>query len=86
MNIQTFRKRKLQLQLQKLIKHQKLTDVRSISGLLNSDKIFETLLDELIVGEMEINIDPSQFGNSSIGSGCRKVDIHTHCFAMLSTA
>ena len=41
----------------------KLTDLRNISGLMNSDKIFETLLAELIMCDMQKNIDPSRYGN-----------------------
>ena len=42
---------------------QKLSDLRNISGLLNCDKITETLLSELITSDMEDNIDSTQYGN-----------------------
>ena len=41
----------------------KLTHLRNISGLLNSDKIFETLLAEMIMSDIEKKLDPSQYGN-----------------------
>ena len=40
-----------------------ITDLRNISGLLNCDRITETLLAELIINDMEAVLDPSQFGN-----------------------
>ena len=42
---------------------EKLSDLRNISGLLNCDKIFESLLSELIISDMEKNMDPTQYGN-----------------------
>ena len=39
------------------------SQLRSISGLLNFDKIFEKLLAELIIRDMEAKLDPAQFGN-----------------------
>ena len=39
----------------------KLTHLRNISGLLNSDNIFETLLAELIMKDIEKNLNPSQY-------------------------
>ena len=39
------------------------SEIRNISGLLNVDKIMETLLSELMVADMKPNIDPSQYGN-----------------------
>ena len=41
----------------------KLCDLRNISGLLNFDKITETLISELILSDMESKIDPAQYGN-----------------------
>ena len=41
----------------------KVTQLRNISGLLNFDKIFEKLLAELIIADMQEKMDPSQFGN-----------------------
>ena len=40
-----------------------VTDLRNISGLLNCDRIMETLLAELIISDMEEKLDPSQYGN-----------------------
>ena len=42
---------------------EKLSDLRNISGLLNCDKIFESLLSELIISDMEKNMDTTQYGN-----------------------
>ena len=39
------------------------SQLRNISGLLNFDKIFEKLISQLIILDMEENLDPSQFGN-----------------------
>ena len=41
----------------------KLSDLRNISGLLNFDKIAETLISELIISDMEAKMDPAQYGN-----------------------
>ena len=41
----------------------KISDLRNISGLLNCDKICESLFAEIILSDMEKNIDSSQFGN-----------------------
>ena len=40
-----------------------VTDLRNISGLLNCDRIMETLLAELMTSDMEANLDQSQYGN-----------------------
>ena len=42
---------------------QTLSQLRNISGLLTFDKIFEKLLSELIISDMEPKLDRSQFGN-----------------------
>ena len=42
---------------------QSTAQLRNISGLLNFDRIFEKLLAQLIVSDMEANLDPAQFGN-----------------------
>ena len=42
---------------------QKVSQLRNISGLLNFDKIFEKLLAELMIADMQAKMDPSQFGN-----------------------
>ena len=41
-----------------------ITDVRNISGLKNCDKIFESLLAELIMSDIQAKMDPAQFGNT----------------------
>ena len=41
-----------------------ITDLRNISGLKNCDKIFESLLAELIMSDIQSNMDPAQFGNT----------------------
>ena len=41
----------------------KITDLRNISGLMNCDKVMESLLADLIVSDMEPYLDPSQYGN-----------------------
>ena len=40
-----------------------VTDLRNISGLLNCDRIMESLLADLMISDMESNLDPSQYGN-----------------------
>jgi hypothetical protein len=40
-----------------------LFQLRNISGLLNFDKIYEKLISQLIISDMETKLDPSQFGN-----------------------
>ena len=42
---------------------QKLSHLRNISGLLNWYKIYESLLSELIISDMEKNMDSAQYGN-----------------------
>ena len=42
---------------------QKSSQLRNISGLLNFDKIFEKLISQLIISDMEAKLDPAQFGN-----------------------
>ena len=42
---------------------QKLSQLRNISGLLNFDKIFEKLIAQLIIKDMEAKLDQAQFGN-----------------------
>ena len=40
---------------------QSTSQLRNISGLLNFDKVFEKLIAELVIGDMEAKLDPSQF-------------------------
>ena len=42
---------------------EKLSQLRNISGLLNFDKIFEKLIAQLMIADMEAKIDKAQFGN-----------------------
>ena len=37
--------------------------LRNISGLFNFDKIYEKLISQLIISDMEDKLDPAQFGN-----------------------
>ena len=39
------------------------SQIRNISGLLNFDKQMEKLISELIISDMSLKIDPSQYGN-----------------------
>ena len=39
------------------------SQLRNISGLLNYDKIYEKLLSQLMISDMEAKLDPAQFGN-----------------------
>ena len=41
----------------------KITDLRNISGLLNCDKIFESLLADMMISDMEPYMDIAQYGN-----------------------
>ena len=40
-----------------------LSSLRNISGLLSFDKIYEKLISQMIIADMEKHLDPSQFGN-----------------------
>ena len=40
-----------------------INDLRIISGILNYDKIFETLVSYLIMRDIKMNMDSTQFGN-----------------------
>ena len=40
-----------------------LGQLRNISGLLTFDKVFEKLLAEILISDMEQKMDKSQFGN-----------------------
>ena len=42
---------------------QTTAQLRNISGLLLFDKVYESLIAQLIVGDMEAKLDPGQFGN-----------------------
>ena len=42
---------------------QSTSQLRNISGLLTFDKIFEKLISQLIISDMEEKLDPAQFGN-----------------------
>ena len=42
---------------------QTTAQLRNISGLLNFDKIYEKLISQLIISDMEAKLDPAQFGN-----------------------
>ena len=45
---------------------EKMSQMRNISGLLTADKVFESLLSELIISDMEDTADQAQFGNKKI--------------------
>ena len=47
----------------KVFPTENISQLRNISGLLNFDKIFEKLLSQLIVSDMESSMDKAQFGN-----------------------
>ena len=53
----------IQTPVAKVIPCLKLEQIRNISGLLTPDKIFETLLSELIIEDMKGKIDVAQYGN-----------------------
>ena len=38
-------------------------ELRNISGLLNFDRVFEKLISQLVIADMEKHMDPAQFGN-----------------------
>ena len=42
---------------------QNLGQLRNISGLLTFDKVFEKLIAQMIISDMEAKMDPAQFGN-----------------------
>jgi hypothetical protein len=37
--------------------------MRNISGLLNFDKVMEAMISEVMISDMKMKSDPSQFGN-----------------------
>ena len=47
----------------KVFPPQKVNQLRNISGLLNFDKVMETLISKLVVSDMSGSLDPSQYGN-----------------------
>ena len=49
----------------KVFPPKKLKNLRSISGLMTFDKIFEKLIGQAMIEDMKTNIDPSQFGNKN---------------------
>ena len=55
-----------------------LSDLRKISGLLNSAKIFDKILSEYIICDMKASRDPAQFGNE------KKVSTQHYLIRMLN--
>ena len=47
----------------KLHPTQTTAQLRNISGLFNFDKVYEKLISQLIISDMEAKLDPAQFGN-----------------------
>jgi hypothetical protein len=47
----------------KLHPTQSTAQLRNISGLFNFDKVYEKLISQLIISDMEAKLDPAQFGN-----------------------
>jgi hypothetical protein len=47
----------------KLHPTQSIAQLRNISGLFNFDKVYEKLISQLIISDMEAKLDPGQFGN-----------------------
>ena len=40
-----------------------LKDLRNISDLLNLSQVCEKIISKMIISDVKINVDPSQFGN-----------------------
>ena len=51
--------------VQKVHPTQSVSQMRNISGLLTFDKVYEKLLAQLMVSDMEAKMDPAQFGNQA---------------------
>ena len=50
--------------VQKVNMPESVSQLRNISGLLNFDKIYEKLIAQMMIADMELKMDPSQYGNS----------------------
>ena len=57
-------KEEIQTPIPKVIPVQQICQLRNLSGLLNFDKICQSIIGELIVKDMSPNLDPSQYGNN----------------------
>ena len=47
----------------KIFPPERVDQMRNISGLLNFDKVMEAMISEVMISDMKIKSDPSQFGN-----------------------
>ena len=56
---------------------QEISQLRNISGLLNFDKISQSIIGDLMMQDMQPNIDPSQYGNQ------RKTSINHYLMNMI---
>ena len=56
---------------------EEMSDLRKISGLINTAKIFDKILSEFIINDMKSSKDPAQFGNE------KEVSIQHYLIRML---
>ena len=56
-------KMEIQTPVPKVYPPSKVSQLRNISGLLNLDKITQTIFGEMLTSDMKHNMDPSQYGN-----------------------
>ena len=47
----------------KVFPPEKVQQMRNISGLLNFDKVMEKMISEIMISDMKVKADPSQYGN-----------------------
>ena len=47
----------------KIYPPKEIDDLRNISGLLNLDKIAEKIISKMIISDMKMKLDPSQYAN-----------------------
>ena len=47
----------------KVFHPEKVQQMRNISGLLNFDKVMEKMISEIMISDMKVKADPSQYGN-----------------------
>ena len=53
----------IQTPVPKVYPPSKMSELRNISGLLNLDKVCQSIFGEMMTEDMKVNLDPSQYGN-----------------------
>ena len=72
-------KKEIQTPVPKVFPPTNVRQLRNISGLLNFDKVAQSIFGEMITSDMQDNIDPSQYGNQ------RKTSIQHYLMKMIHT-